>query len=192
MVTTQKQRAVIAIDSNLVNRKASVLGPSPSKGVAMTNAKLDLESCVGKSITDVCEHGFISPTENHCAHFVGHALGIKVGILCGDMKFKTRHQGASIRCDDLYNGLWQRGLWAERPAYIDPLLIFVISSRHMVKDRMSNFPQKHVGICLGGRVFNFSNSRHQVVVDDSVESFHAKFRQVYSGNDISLYFAVAP
>lgn len=42
---------------------------------------------------------------NHCAHFVSHALGLQLGTLCGDMSWKTRHTGASIRCDELYSHL---------------------------------------------------------------------------------------
>jgi hypothetical protein len=57
---------------------------------------------------------------------------------------------------------------------------------------MANIPQKHVGIHYGGRVFNFSNSQHKVVVDPTVAAFHAKFKRVYAGNDISLFFGVAP
>ena len=36
-------------------------------------------------------------TCNLCAHFVSHALGLKIGMLCGDMKYKSRGKGASIR-----------------------------------------------------------------------------------------------
>jgi hypothetical protein len=46
---------------------------------------------------------------------------------------------------------------------------------------MLNVPQKHVGVHFGGRVYNFSNSQHKVVVDPSVEAFHQKFAHAYAG-----------
>lgn len=63
----------------------------------------------GKSITDLCDNAFDSPLENHCAHYASHALGLQHGVLCGDMKHATRKTGASIRCNELYNGLLRRG-----------------------------------------------------------------------------------
>lgn len=50
----------------------------------------------------------------------------------------------------------------------------------------------HVGIVFGGQVFNYSNSQGKVVADGSVELFHAKFKRAYAGDDISLYYGIAP
>lgn len=113
-------------------------------------------------------------------------------MLCGDMTYKTRKTGASIRCDELYNKLAQTGPWENRPTQADGLLIFVLSASNIRNDLMMNVPQKHVGIYFNGKVFNFSNSRHKVVADASVEAFHNKFKDTYDGNDISLFFGVAP
>ena len=63
---------------------------------------------------------------------------------------------------------------------------------NVVNNLMAPVPQKHVGIHYGGMVFNFSNSQSKVVADNSVEAFHSKFKSAYAGNDISLYFGVAP
>lgn len=158
----------------------------------MATTLASLRSYVGKSIGDICSTGFSTPTQNHCAHFVSHALGIKLGMLCGDMAWKTKKTGASIRCDELYNRLTFKGKWEDKPALADGLLIFVISAANVGNGFMYNVPQKHVGIYCGGQVFNFSNSQHQVVVDHTVEVFHDKFRRSYAGKDISLFFGVAP
>jgi hypothetical protein len=42
---------------------------------------------VGKSVKDVCAFGYgkKSDPQNHCAHFVSHALNIQVGIVCTDL-----------------------------------------------------------------------------------------------------------
>lgn len=72
------------------------------------------------------------------------------------------------------------------------MLIFVLSAGNGVGGRMLNVPQKHVGIHFAGQVFNFSNGQHKVIVDPSVEAFHNKFKHAYAGNDISLFYGVAP
>ena len=156
----------------------------------MTTSLADLQAFVGKPIANICNKGFSSASQNHCAHFVSHALGIKFGMLCGDMKFETRKTGASIRCDELFNRLALRGPWEQKPQITDGILIFVLSAKHVNGNVMSNHPQKHVGIHHSGRVFNFSNSQGKVVVDTTVEAFHSKFKTIYSGGDISLFFGV--
>lgn len=156
----------------------------------MVISESDLQAFVGKSIGDICSNGFSATTQNHCAHFVSHALRISLGICCGDMKYETRKTGASIRCDELFNRLDRTGPWAECPQHADGILIFVLSAKYVSGKMMSNHPQKHVGIHHSGKVFNFSNSQGKVVVDPTVEAFHAKFRSIYSGGDISLFFGV--
>ena len=156
----------------------------------MALALSDLQRYVGKSIDEICANRFDSPSQNHCAHFVSHALGLKFGMLCGDMKFETKKTGSSIRCDELYNSFLKKGPWDKKPTISDGILIFVISARNIVRDTMKNMPQKHVGIYLGGQVFNFSNSQHKVIVDSSVENFHNKFKWIYAGKDISLFYGV--
>ena len=152
----------------------------------------DLHGYVGKSITDLCSNHYDTPSQSHCAHFVSHVLNIKLGTLCGDMAFKTRRTGASIRCNELFNLLNDRGRWEERQATVDGLLIFVTSAKNVVNNFMRDAPQKHVGIYYGGRVYNFSNGHHRVVVDPTVDEFHNKFKHVYRGGDISLFYGVAP
>ena len=158
----------------------------------MTVSLVSLQGYVGKSISDICSNGFASPTQNHCAHFVSHAHGIKLGMLCGDMTFNTKKTGASIRCDEIYNRLMAKGKWDDKPTFSDGLLIFVLSARNVMSGIMANIPQKHVDIHFGGRVYNFSNSHHKVVADASVDAFHSKFKHSYAGKDISLFFGVVP
>jgi hypothetical protein len=152
----------------------------------------ELLAYVNKPISDVCFNDFSSADQNHCAHFVSHALNIQIGMLCGDMAFKTKKTGGSIRCDEIYNGLRSKGPWSEKPDADNGLLIFVLSAKNISQGRMQNVPQKHVGIHFMGQVFNFSNSQHKVVVDSSVEVFHNKFKKIYAGNDISLFYGVVP
>jgi hypothetical protein len=158
----------------------------------MATTLASLRNYVGKSIGDICSNGYLQPTENHCAHFVSHASGIQLGLICGDMEWKTRKTGTSLRCDEIYNRLVFKGEWEDRPTLDDGLLIFVISAAQVRNGFMQNIKKKHVGIHFSGQVFHYSNTQSQVVFDPSVEMFHNKFKRSYGGKDISLFSGVAP
>lgn len=154
--------------------------------------EIDLESLVGKPIKNICTLGYDDSSENHCAHFVSHALEIQCATLCGDMKFDTRHKGATIRVHELFNNLNQRGAWDDRPQKATALLVFVTAAGNVRQNQMQNVPQKHVGILYNGGVYNYSNTLHRVVRDASVDLFHGKFKRAYRGPDVSLYYGIIP
>jgi len=152
----------------------------------------DLQGYVGKSIGQLCNTQYTTTSQFHCAHAVSHILDIQIATLCGDMRRDTRHTGATIRCDELYNGLVRKGPWDQKPTPDNGLLIFCTSARNVPGGRMLDRPEKHVGIYYGGLVFNYSNTHHKVVADRSVEAFFKKLDSIYDGNDISLFYGVAP
>ena len=119
--------------------------------VAQLTAK-SLESWVGKGIGEFCGNGYVRPTDNHCAHFACHVLELKHGIKCSQMTHKPSKPGASLRCNELYNALPLRGPWAKAPTTKDGLLIFATSAGNVVKGKMSNHPNKHVGIVWNASV----------------------------------------
>ena len=71
----------------------------------------ELQSYVGRNIAQICDHNYISEAghTNHCAHFLGHILGISFGLTCGDMT-NAAHQGGTLRVNDIYNRCQDRGL----------------------------------------------------------------------------------
>ena len=150
-----------------------------------------LEGHVGQDINKICTTKFTSPSENHCAHFVCHVLDINYGAVCGDMGWKTRGQGATIRVNELYNNLQYTGQWEHRPAAVQGSFIFVLRAAHMRTNVMPAVPQKHVGIVFRGSVYHYSNTADEVV-RESVDDFHARFKRAYSGGDISLYYGQFP
>jgi hypothetical protein len=152
----------------------------------------DLQGYVGKSIGQICNNRFTTTSQSHCAHVVSHILDIHIATLCGDMTYDTRRTGATIRCDELYNGLVRKGPWDQKPTPCNGLLIFCISARNFVGGQMMNVRQKHVGIHHSGIVLNYSNAHQKVVVDHSVEAFLKKLDAIYDANDISLFYGVAP
>jgi hypothetical protein len=151
----------------------------------------------GHGMNEICENHFDTKGENHCAHFVSHALGIKFPVTCGDLKFSTKGSGATIRWDELFNQLNPRGLWDNRPTDGRPLLIFVTFERNVINNRMGSSPHKHVGIYINGPVYNFSNSRHVVIRSSSAEEFHQNVGGYYTKmhpnlGPIGLYYGVPP
>jgi hypothetical protein len=150
----------------------------------------DLQGYVGKSIGQICSNGYTTTSQFHCAHVVSHILDIRLATLCGDMYYNTRQTGATIRCDELYNGLLRKGPWDQRPTPENGLLIFCISASKFIGGRMISVREKHVGIYHSGLVFNYSNAHQKIVADRSVEAFFKKLDAAYDGDDISLFFGV--
>ncbi|WP_419809441.1 hypothetical protein [Sphingomonas sp.] len=150
-----------------------------------------LDDYVGKGVDNFCANGFTTAAQNHCAHFVSHALELQHGVLCGDMKYDTRHTGASMRCNELYNALTQRGAWADAPGIQDGLLLFVTLTSNVSGDTMGSAPKKHVGIVFGGKVYNFGNTAHVVRCEATVDAFKTRMGHAYGGMDkVSFFYAV--
>jgi hypothetical protein len=152
---------------------------------------------VGQGMAEICDNHYTTESENHCAHFVSHALGIALATKCGDLAFATRGTGATVRCNELFNGLPDRGAWAARPDKKMPLLVFVTFSQNVRGGVMGMMPSKHVGIWFTQKVYNFSNTLHKVVWDPSPEAFLQKiggsYKKAHPNNgEIGQYYAVPP
>jgi hypothetical protein len=86
-----------------------------------------LSSFLSKNILQIC-HNKYNP-KNNCAHFVGHVLGIEVGVNCFNVAPALGSKpGFTIRVDDLFN-LWcpDKGLWSNKPAAVQDCLFFIRS-----------------------------------------------------------------
>lgn len=159
--------------------------------MARTVTKAILDAYVGKGIAELCLNNFSSAAQNHCAHFVSHALELQHGMLCGDMTRKTKGTGASIRCDELYNRLGSRGSWDDAPGQTDGILLFVTLSGNVSDTKMGNAPRKHVGIVFSGGVYNFGNTAHVVRCEPTVDAFKQRLGGSYGGMDkVGFFYAV--
>jgi hypothetical protein len=148
-----------------------------------------LDALVGKNIVTICPHKYVG--KNNCAHFVAHVLGLQDGVLC-NLKTTKEKDRVAIRVNEIYNSLADTGLWTQKPHIREDqnLLIFVTSAKHIdANDRMNDHPQKHVGIYVGDKVYNYSNGHHRVV-RETVEHFFQKCDAAYDGEDITLYYGV--
>ncbi|MFO1066060.1 MAG: hypothetical protein U0892_19545 [Pirellulales bacterium] len=148
-----------------------------------------LDSWLGKSITDICLNGYASASANHCAHFVGHALALSGGYTCRNATGK-HNLGASLRvhevfdrctghfevnqCNSSYNGL----------VFVSARNNFHNHAGHVT---LENVPRKHVGIILGGHVWHYSNTRRMVVVQPM-----SQFLFHYAGQENALWCAKPP
>ncbi len=146
-----------------------------------------LESFEGKTIGDLCDKGLTDADLNHCAHFVSHALGIGIGMLCGSMNYATRGTGASIRVNEVFNHCTERGPWADRNPASNACLIFVTLGSNVFGSPpiMGDHPRKHIGIHRGGSVWHYSNGQDRVI-RETVEAFEQRFRSAY-GQGIALH-----
>jgi hypothetical protein len=149
-----------------------------------------LDRYVGKKIEDICTiFGETSDEHNHCAHFVSHVLGFRIGLLCNSMKYETRNDtdsGRSIRVNDLFNNCPERGYWSDKPKDLDCCLIFAVLKSQINNDggalTISTHPKKHVGIYHKGNAYNYGNTKDKVRVDGV-----AHFQSLYGKGTVALY-----
>ncbi|PQO39321.1 hypothetical protein C5Y96_05560 [Blastopirellula marina] len=171
--------------------KTPVAVPSKAPAPAALG-KLSLNSFLGKSMAEICPSGYADTSNNHCAHFVGHALDITVGLTCHGMTSGKKRKGeaASLRVQEIF---------AACPSvaeYDDTMvgkrgLMFVSAPSNFVttggKTTIRNVPKKHIGIFLNGTVWHYSNSRNKVVTQTP-----AQFIKHYSGQTNALWLGTLP
>jgi hypothetical protein len=147
-----------------------------------------LNSYLGKSIGEICQNGYASPHDNHCAHFVAHALGYTFGITCR-MMGNGRGPAATLRVQDLFPHCGRVGAWSLRPASLTACLVFITgaSNVNLHAKSMANVPRKHVGIFLNGFIWHYSNAQQKVVKQTPNEFSHH-----YPAPDNSMFFGVLP
>lgn len=152
-----------------------------------------LDPYVGKKIEDICSHfGKTGDEHNHCAHFVSHVLGFRIGLLCSGMAYGgNAEDGRTLRVNDLFNHCPTRGYWSEKPAGLDCCLIFAALKTSLSSKggslTMSSHPKKHVGIFLKGSAYNYGNTKDKVRVDGP-----SRFQHLYGKGTVALYGTFPP
>jgi hypothetical protein len=147
-----------------------------------------LTGYLGKSIGDICQNGYASRADNHCAHFVSHVLGYRYGVTC-QMMGKGSGPAATLRVQELFPKCRTVGLWSLRPASIKTCLVFITRAGNVNLSAkvMANVPRKHVGIFADGFVWHYSNSQQKVV-----KQTPAQFGLHYPSPDNAMYFGSLP
>jgi hypothetical protein len=132
-----------------------------------------LQGYLGKSISQICQNGFASDHDNHCAHFVSHVLGYRFGLTC-QMMGNGKVPGFNLRVQEIFPKCPSVGVWSLRPARLTTCLVFITkaSSVNLTTKVIANVPRKHIGIYLGGFVWHYSNRDHKVVRETSSQFSH--------------------
>lgn len=146
-----------------------------------------LDSYLGHSIAEICPHGYDRDDDNHCAHFVAHALQLDFGYTCARAQ-RRAGEGANLRVHELFARCREPRPVLDCPT-IDQGLIFVSnpSSFRGSPVEMANVPRKHVGILHLGRVWHYSNMRHRVVAQPAGE-----FLYHYPEQENAVWFGSLP
>lgn len=147
-----------------------------------------LDGYLGKSISQICQNGYASQNDNHCAHFVAHVLGYQDGMTCRIMG-TGRAPGASIRVQEIFAKCRSVGVWSLRPASLTACLVFItaVANVNLSTRTINNVPRKHVGIFLGGMIWHYSNSQSKVV-----KQTPAQFARHYPAPDNAMFFGSMP
>jgi hypothetical protein len=136
-----------------------------------TNLSTDLlNSYLGKTISDICPHGYTDADLNHCAHFVCHMMNLAAGsVTCKGMSNKTvaARMGVCIRVHELFAECPQvdEVNSCSSDTFGDGRFVFVTrrNAVNLAAHSMTNVPKKHVGIGLGNTIWHYSNTQDRVV-----------------------------
>lgn len=141
-----------------------------------------------QNVKDFCQNGYADKHENHCAHFVSHALGLGLGYTCRKQT-GGKFDGASIRVHELFASCHQVGAWGDKHPALISCLIFITNpgNVHLKRRMMDNHPKKHVGVFSNGTVVHYSNSKEKVV-RQTIEEFRHHYPPPHNG----LFFGVLP
>lgn len=143
-----------------------------------------LDSYLGRSISLICPNGYDKASENHCAHFVSHALQLGFGYTC--THGRAQAGAANVRVQELFPQCQVRREIAECPTTGEGL-VFVSNKANFHPGHIDNVPKKHVGIMLNGRIWHYSNAKQKVVVQNVGEFlFH------YPRQSNALWFGSLP
>lgn len=151
----------------------------------------ELQKVEGKRIDAICDCAYHSNAENHCAHFVSHALGLDFGFTCKNMTGKgiKGAKGANIRVHEIFPRCRQVGKWSDRPAHLTVCLAFVTSVTNvdLATKKMVNVPKKHIGIYNSRSIWHYSNTTDKVVRQSPEQ-----FARHYAGSDIGVFYGEIP
>lgn len=156
----------------------------------MSSLLSKLEETLGKHISKICDGHFHANSDNHCAHYASHVVGLNFSFNCKD--FKGGHgTPANIRVQEIFAECPKVGKWSDADLTKEQL-VFVTNTRNvdLANKKMQNVPQKHIGIFAGGFVYHYSNSSAKVV-KWRPEKFLQEFDNSYSGQQ-GLFFGTLP
>lgn len=147
----------------------------------------DLAKVLGKHIKDICDVGYDTASDNHCAHFVSHVMGYHTGaVTCANLSWELRQaarkkgfNGATLRVDDVFKKCPEVGEWDKKKPALKTCLAFITKKSvvDVENKTMGAIPQKHIGIFCSNKIWHYSNSRNK-----DVSQTEAEFRKHYGSS----------
>lgn len=141
----------------------------------------------GLHISAICTAvKFVADSQNHCAHFANHVLGVDERLNCSQLTGKPG-PAANVRVHETFALCPIVGKLEDHP--VEPCLVFVIqrSAVNLATRHMLNLPKKHIGILCDGEVWHYDNTRDKVV-RQPVEGF----AQHFTGDGFGVFFGTFP
>ena len=166
---------------------------TPAPATPVVGGAVSLNSFVGKGMSEICPSSYADTSNNHCAHFVGHALNITVGLTCHGMTTKKKRKGerASLRVHEIFAACATVAEYdsATMAAYKGLMFVSGTSNFRTKNGRteLRNVPKKHIGVLLNGTVWHYSNSRNRVVTQTPTQ-----FIKHYRGQKNALWYGSIP
>ena len=140
---------------------------------ALVNSPV-LTPYVGQRIDEICgRYGRVGDSFNHCAHFVSHALQLRLpgAALCSNVEGTTypyaeRRNGFCIRVNQVYNSLANREAWPAGDVSGNYIIVATIPANIVERDppAVGTMSRKHIGFYVSGDVIHYSNTRDRVVM----------------------------
>jgi hypothetical protein len=147
-----------------------------------------LQAFEGRRIDTICGCAYHNNAENHCAHFVSHALDFSFGHTCKGQTGKGT-KGANIRVHEIFQRCKSVGIWDDRPKHLPICLAFVTAAGNvnLATKQMQNVPKKHIGIFHSANIWHYSN-----IGDKVVQQSPEQFAKHYPGKDIRVFYGEMP
>src|SRR5262245_35161991 len=150
--------------------------------------QLLLNTYLGHTIAEICPNHYANDADNHCAHFVSHAMGYGWGVTCLTLR-RGKGFGANIRVQEIFPRCLSVGTWASKAPTMMSCLVFITnaSNVNIATKEMTNVPRKHVGIYLSGLIYHYSNAQHRVI-----QQTPEQFSHHYAAPDNAMFYGSLP
>lgn len=148
-----------------------------------------LDSWLGKSMTDICLNGYDNQSDNHCAHFVAHAMNLHFGYTCRQ-HHGGNSAGANLRVHEIFAQSPNKHEIVQTGPALSGLVFVSATSNFVTRGGVTtlrNVPRKHIGIIHSAYVWHYSNANNQVV-----KQVMSQFLFHYRNQQNSLWFGALP
>jgi hypothetical protein len=187
------------------------MAPILPKATILKGKRSDLEDrWLDSDIHDICDIGYWKQSENHCAHFVSHVLGIRIPhkVACDRMPRDSSApkvaglMGVTVRVYDLFNSVAakSRVLLGDKPPLSLCLVYTTIESNYLpsqnkMQDDLDQVrSDEHVGLYANEWIYHFSNKKKRVVRWQLKQwrEFHHIDKKGKSDKHVALYSDLPP